>query len=387
MRIGPYELASNAVLAPMAGVTDRPFRILCRQLGAGLAASEMLTADTRLWNSPKSRRRMDHEGEPEPRVVQLAGSEPAALAEAARINEALGAQIIDINMGCPAKKVCGKACGSALLKDEPLVAQLLEAVVSAVNVPVTLKIRTGWSPQSRNGARIARVAESAGIQALAVHGRTREDFYTGDAEYETIREIKSLIRIPVFANGDIDSPEKARSVLDFTRADGVMLGRAAHGAPWIFRAVNSWLTTQKSIASSRVRRCVVLSCRTSQACTPSTAKTPGCDSARKHLSWYFASMPDSANTRASLMAEATTASQFAATREHLDKWVADESDSRPDVTASRVASEFWFQSGISTHASKRKKVALAGSSLRERAARKCLCAIMPSRLCMITSRA
>ena len=327
MRIGPHELASNAVLAPMAGVTDRPFRILCRQLGAGLAASEMLTSDTRLWSSPKSRRRMDHEGEPEPRVVQLAGSEPAALAEAARINEALGAQIIDINMGCPAKKVCGKACGSALLKDEPLVAQLLEAVVSAVSVPVTLKIRTGWSPTSRNGVEIARIAESAGIQALAVHGRTREDFYTGDAEYETIREIKSRIRIPLFANGDIDSPEKARSVLDFTRADGVMLGRAAHGAPWIFRSVNSWLTTQKSIADlsrSEVRGIILSHLASLYAFY---GEDTGVRFARKHLGWYFASMPDSANTRASLMAEVSTASQFAATREHLDKWVADESGS------------------------------------------------------------
>jgi tRNA-dihydrouridine synthase B len=337
MRIGPYELASHAVLAPMAGVTDRPFRILCRQLGAGLAASEMLTSDTRLWSSPKSRRRMDHEGEPEPRVVQLAGSEPAALAEAARMNEALGAQIIDINMGCPAKKVCGRACGSALLKDEPLVAQLLDAVVRAVSVPVTLKIRTGWSPHERNGVRVARIAESAGIQALAVHGRTREDFYTGDAEYETIREIKSSIRIPVFANGDIDSPEKARAVLDFTRADGVMLGRAAHGAPWIFRAVNSWLTTQKSIASlSRLEvRGIILSHL--ESLYAFYGEDTGVRFARKHLGWYFASMPDSAITRASLMAEVTTASQFVATREHLDKWVADESDCRPAQEASRVA--------------------------------------------------
>ena len=342
MRIGPYQLASNAVLAPMAGVTDRPFRTLCRQLGAGLAASEMLTADTRLWSSPKSRRRMDHEGEPEPRIVQLAGSEPAVLAEAARMNEALGAQIIDINMGCPAKKVCGKACGSALLKDEPLVAQLLEAVVRAVSVPVTLKIRTGWSPQSRNGVSIARIAESVGIQALAVHGRTREDFYTGDAEYETIREIKSAIGIPVFANGDIDSPEKASAVLDFTRADGVMLGRSAHGAPWIFRAVNSWLTTQKSIASlsrSEVRGIILAHLASLYAFY---GEDTGVRFARKHLGWYFlnmgASMPDSANTRASLMAEASTASQFAATREHLDKWVADESECGPaQVTASQVA--------------------------------------------------
>jgi len=337
MRIGPYELASNVVLAPMAGVTDRPFRILCRELGAGLAASEMLTADTRLWSSPKSRRRMDHEGEPEPRVVQLAGSEPAALAEAARINEALGAQIIDINMGCPAKKVCGKACGSALLKDEPLVAQLLDAVVRAVNVPVTLKIRTGWSQQSRNGVRIARIAESAGIQALAVHGRTREDFYTGDAEYETIREIKSSVRIPVFANGDIDSPQKARSVLDFTRADGVMLGRAAHGAPWIFRTVNSWLTTQESIAClsrSQVRGIILSHLASLYAFY---GEDTGVRFARKHLGWYFASMPDSANTRASLMAQATTASQFAATKEHLDRWVADEANEGRRETAAQIA--------------------------------------------------
>jgi tRNA-dihydrouridine synthase B len=253
------------------------------------------------------------------------------------MNEALGAQIIDINMGCPAKKVCGKACGSALLKDEPLVAQLLEAVVRAVSVPVTLKIRTGWSPQERNGVRVARIAESAGIQALAVHGRTREDFYTGDAEYETIREIKSSIRIPVFANGDIDSPEKARAVLDFTRADGVMLGRAAHGAPWIFRAVNSWLTTQKSIASlSRLEvRGIILSHLASLYAF--YGEDTGVRFARKHLGWYFASMPDSAITRASLMAEVTTASQFAATREHLDKWVADESDGRPAQEASQVA--------------------------------------------------
>jgi tRNA-dihydrouridine synthase B len=340
MRIGPWELASNAVLAPMAGVTDRPFRILCRQLGAGLAASEMLTSDTRLWSSPKSRRRMDHEGEPEPRVVQLAGSEPAALAEAARLNEALGAQIIDINMGCPAKKVCGKACGSALLKDEALVAKLLEAVVAAVSVPVTLKIRTGWDAASRNGVRIARIAESSGIQALAVHGRTREDFYTGDAEYETIREITSAIRIPVFANGDIDSPEKARAVLDFTRAAGVMLGRATHGAPWIFRAVNSLLTPENfsltnqkstgSLSRSEVRGIIFSHLESLYAFY---GEDTGVRFARKHLGWYFASMPDSAITRARLMAEESTASQFAATREHLDKWVADEGTSGAAVAA------------------------------------------------------
>src|ERR1700761_7463180 len=197
VKIGGYVLPSNIVLAPMAGVTDRPFRILCRQLGAGLAASEMLTADTRLWNTPKSRLRMSHEGEPEPRVVQLAGADSQALAHAARLNVDLGAQIIDLNMGCPAKKVCGKLCGSALLRDEALVARILEAVVNAVSVPVTLKIRTGWDRNNRNGVQIARLAEACGIEALAVHGRTRADFYAGEAEYETIREIKSVVSIPV----------------------------------------------------------------------------------------------------------------------------------------------------------------------------------------------
>ncbi|MGH8277143.1 MAG: tRNA dihydrouridine synthase, partial [Steroidobacteraceae bacterium] len=206
----------------MAGVTDRPFRILCRKLGAGLAASEMLTSDTRLWSSAKSRHRMNHEGEPEPRVVQLAGADARALAEAARLNVALGAQIIDLNMGCPAKKVCGRLCGSALLTDEPLVAQILEAVVSAVEVPVTLKIRTGWDRQHVNGVNIACIAERCGIAALAVHGRTRADFYTGTAEYATIRDIKARVRIPVFANGDVTTEKKAREVLDFTGADGVM---------------------------------------------------------------------------------------------------------------------------------------------------------------------
>jgi tRNA-dihydrouridine synthase B len=324
MRIGPYVLSSNVVLAPMAGVTDRPFRILCRQLGAGLAASEMLTADTRLWNTPKSRRRMDHEGEPEPRVVQLAGSEPAALAEAARQNVEMGAQIIDINMGCPAKKVCGKACGSALLKDESLVARLLDAVVNAVNVPVTLKIRTGWDAMSRNGVRIARIAETTGIQSLAVHGRTREDFYTGAAEYDTIREIKSCVSLPVFANGDIDDPRKARDVLDFTRADGVMIGRGAHGAPWIFRAVNSELTAEKSSASlarEEVRGIILAHL---EALYAFYGEDLGVRVARKHLGWYFASLPDSTTVRASLMAPATSALQFATAKGHLDGWVDDE---------------------------------------------------------------
>lgn len=325
MRIGPYVLSSPVVLAPMAGVTDRPFRILCRQLGAGLAASEMLTSDVRLWNTPKSRRRMDHEGEPEPRVVQLAGSDPAALAEAARQNVALGAQIIDINMGCPAKKVCGKACGSALLKDEALVTRLLDAAVAAVSVPVTLKIRTGWDAANRNGVRIAEIAQAAGIQALAVHGRTREDFYTGAAEYETIRAIKAAVSIPVFANGDIDEPRKARDVLDFTHADGVMIGRGAHGAPWIFRAVNSHLTAEKSTAalSREEVRAIILGHL--DALYAFYGEDIGVRVARKHLGWYFASLLDSSAVRASLMAPATTALQFAEAKGHLDGWVEDTS--------------------------------------------------------------
>src|SRR6201996_1910698 len=196
LQIGPWQLPARAVLAPMAGVTDRPFRILARKLGAGLAASEMLTSDTSLWHTAKSRHRLDHSGEPEPRVVQLAGAEPEVIARAARLNVDMGAQIIDINMGCPAKKVCGRFCGSALLRDEPLVAQILSAVVRAVRVPVTLKIRTGWDRNNRNGVQIARLAEACGIEALAVHGRTRADFYAGEAEYETIREIKSVVSIP-----------------------------------------------------------------------------------------------------------------------------------------------------------------------------------------------
>jgi tRNA-dihydrouridine synthase B len=308
----------------MAGVTDRPFRVLCKQLGAGLAASEMLTADTRLWNTPKSRLRMSHEGEPEPRVVQLAGSDSQALAHAARLNVDLGAQIIDLNMGCPAKKVCGKLCGSALMRDEPLVAQILEAVVNAVGVPVTLKIRTGWDRNNRNGVQIARLAEACGIRALAVHGRTRADFYAGNAEYETIREIKSVVSIPVFANGDINTPQKAREVLDFTGADGVMLGRASHGAPWIFRSVNMYLDsgmTASALSRAEVRDIILAHLASLYAFY---GEDSGVRIARKHLGWYCGQLlPDSAveGTRRSLMAAATTSVQFALAHDRLEDWV------------------------------------------------------------------
>jgi tRNA-dihydrouridine synthase B len=216
MKIGPYLLNSNVVLAPMAGVTDRPFRMLCRKFGAGLAASEMLTSDARLWDTPKSRHRRDHRGEPGPRAVQIAGFDPEMMADAAQRNVDAGAEIIDINMGCPAKKVCNRLSGSALMKDEALVARILQTVARAVTVPVTLKTRTGWEPSHKNGIRIARIAEDCGIQALAVHGRTRTDMFQGLAEHDTVRAIKSSVRIPVLANGDIDSPMRAKEILDYT---------------------------------------------------------------------------------------------------------------------------------------------------------------------------
>ena len=323
-QIGPWQIAAPAVLAPMAGVTDRPFRVLARRLGAGLAASEMITSDVRLWNSRKSRQRMNHEGEPEPRVVQLAGAEPEALAEAARRNVDLGAQVIDINMGCPAKKVCNRLCGSALLQDEALVARLLEAVVAAVapsRTPVTLKTRTGWDREHRNAVRIARIAEASGIAAIALHGRTRMDFYEGAAEYATIREVKSAVRIPVIANGDVDSPRKAREVLDFTRADGVMLGRAAHGAPWIFRDVNGLLTEGRSpppLSREEVRDIVLAHLESIYAFH---GEESGLRIARKHLGWYSGLLDDAPTARRSMMAALSTSAQFACTSELLLGWV------------------------------------------------------------------
>jgi tRNA-dihydrouridine synthase B len=321
LRIGPHVLPARVVLAPMAGVTDRPFRILCRRFGAGLAASEMISADTRLWHTPKSRHRMDHAGEPVPRVVQLAGADPQALAEAARANVALGAQIIDLNMGCPAKKVCGRLCGSALLTDEPLVARILETVVNAVDVPVTLKIRTGWDREHRNGVNIACIAAAAGVAALAVHGRTRAEFYTGHAEYDTIRDIKSRVRIPVFANGDIDTPQKAREVLDFTGADGVMIGRASQGSPWIFRAVNSHL--QRGIETSALLRAEVRDIILGHLDSLYLfyGEETGVRIARKHLGWYCEQLLESpAPVRRELMGAADTGTQFAHAVKHFDDW-------------------------------------------------------------------
>ena len=321
IRIGPYRLSSRAVLAPMAGVTDRPFRVLCRRLGAGLAASEMLTCDTQLWHTPKSRRRLDHAGEPEPRVVQLAGSEPLMLAEAARMSVERGAQIIDLNMGCPAKKVCGKLCGSALLRDEPLVARILTAVVRAAAVPVTLKIRTGWDHDHRNGVQIARIAESCGIQALAVHGRTRADLFQGEAEYQTIREIKRAVHIPVFANGDIRTPADARKVIDFTGADGVMIGRASFGQPWIFRTIDSFLKTRadEQLARAELRDIILAHL---DSLYGFYGEDTGVRIARKHIGWYCERcLPDPQPVRAQLMSAMSTALQLAGVRRYFDALV------------------------------------------------------------------
>ncbi|HTU67805.1 MAG TPA: tRNA dihydrouridine synthase DusB [Steroidobacteraceae bacterium] len=319
--IGPYTLPSNVVLAPMAGVTDRPFRVIARRFGAGLAASEMITSDVRLWTTAKTQRRMDHVGEPEPRVVQLAGADPDALAEAARRNIDLGAQIIDINMGCPAKKVCNRLCGSALLTDEALVAKILETVVAASSVPVTLKTRTGFRRDERNGVRIAQLAESCGIAALAVHGRTREDFYDGAAEYDTIREIRSRTRIPLFANGDIDSPQKARSVLDLTGATGVMLGRGAHGSPWIFRDVNYFLSHGKNAPALPFAEVSATILAHLESLYDFYGEETGVRVARKHLGWYLEKMQDAPDVRRELMAASTSASQFALSKKSLDAWV------------------------------------------------------------------
>jgi tRNA-dihydrouridine synthase B len=286
LRIGPYSLPNRLFLAPMAGVTDRPFRQLCRRLGAGMAVSEMITANKALWASKKSLLRANHDGEPEPRSVQIAGADPLMMAEAARHNVEQGAHIIDINMGCPAKKVCNVMAGSALLQNEKLVAEIVESVVNAVDVPVTLKIRTGWDREHRNGPTIARIAEDAGIQALAVHGRTRADAYKGDAEYDTIAEIKSRIQIPVIANGDITSPQKALEVLNKTGADGLMIGRGAQGNPWIFHQILHFLDSGELLAEPEVTEIKQVLIEHLQNLYDFYGDYTGVRMARKHIAWY-----------------------------------------------------------------------------------------------------
>ncbi len=315
VRIGPYTLPNQVILAPMAGVTDRPFRQLCRQLGAGLVVSEMVTSDVRLWNTRKSSLRLPHVGDPEPRSVQIAGGDAQMLAAAARANVELGAQIIDINMGCPAKKVCNKAAGSALMKDELLVAEILEAVVAAVDVPVTLKIRTGWDRDNRNGITVAKIAEQSGIAALAVHGRTRADLYTGDAEYETIAAIKQAISIPLFANGDIDSPQKARAVLDATGADALLIGRAAQGRPWIFREIAHYLATGELLAAPTLQEVECILLEHLAALHAFYGEVMGVRIARKHVGWYLATLPGAQEFRAGFNRLETTDAQYATVRQ------------------------------------------------------------------------
>ena len=293
MKIGSHTLANKLFVAPMAGVTDRPFRQLCKKLGAGYAVSEMVASNALLWKSEKTQRRANHVGEFKPIAVQIAGADPAMMAAAAKINVDHGAQIIDINMGCPAKKICNVMAGSALLKDEPLVSQILKAVVNAVDVPVTLKIRTGWDKHNRNAVTVAKMAEELGVQALAIHGRTRACAYMGDAEYDTIAEVKQAIHIPLIANGDITTPEKAKFVLDYTGADGVMIGRAAQGRPWIFREINHYLETGGKLPSPKIDEIQAIMNAHLLDHYEFYGEYVGLRTARKHIGWYCKGLRDS----------------------------------------------------------------------------------------------
>jgi len=323
MQIGRFTFPAPVVaLAPMAGVTDRPFRALCRRMGASFAATEMVSADQRLWDTPKSRHRLDHAGEGDPVIVQIAGGDPEMITAAARANVALGAQVIDINMGCPAKKVCNRAAGSALLRDEALVARILEATVEAMmplGVPVTLKTRTGWSPDHRNALRIARLAEDAGIAAIAVHGRTRACGYGGDAEYDTLRAIKAAVSIPVIANGDIRTPAQAVEVLRFTGADGIMVGRAAQGRPWVFREIRHRVATGELFPEpdgAEVRDIIL---RHLDALHRFYGEVRGVKTARKHLGWYLAGRPGGEELRRRIVRIESPEEQLAAVGEYFEE--------------------------------------------------------------------
>ena len=318
MQIGPYTIQPNVILAPMAGVTDKPFRQLCKRLGAGLAVSEMTTDDPRFWETAKSRHRMDHAGEPAPISVQIAGTDPARMAEAARHNVDHGAQLIDINMGCPAKKVCNAWAGSALMREPLLVARIVEAVVKAVDVPVTLKIRTGWDANNRNAPEIARIAEDAGIAALAVHGRTRDQQYAGIAEYETIAAIKAMLRIPVIANGDIDSPQQAQAVLEATGCDAVMIGRAAQGRPWIFGRIAHYLATGELLPEPSVAEVRDILIAHLEHLHAFYGEASGVRIARKHLGWYAKDRPENAAFRAVVNRAQSADEQLRLTRDYFD---------------------------------------------------------------------
>ncbi len=319
LRIGPITLPNRLILAPMAGITDQPFRTLCRRLGAGLAVSEMVSSDPGLRGTRKSSERLEHRGEPGPIAVQIAGADPARMADAARFNCDHGAQIIDINLGCPAKKVCRAAAGSALLRDEALVARILEAVVGAVSVPVTLKTRTGWSPETRNLPRIARIARDSGIALLAVHGRTRACGYSGSAEIESLRAIRDAIDIPLVANGDIDSPEQARRVLDYTGADAVMIGRASRGRPWIFHEIEHYLRTGQRLQApdaAWVRDTLLEHLNTLYAFY---GEKRGVRIARKHIGWYCRAYPGGESFQGHVFEAGTATEQLAQVAHFFDE--------------------------------------------------------------------
>ena len=318
MRIGPHQLRNNLILAPMAGVTDRPFRMLCKSMGAGMAVSEMVASNSLLYGSEKTRRRANHEGEADPISVQIVGADPEMLAQAARYNVDAGAQIIDINMGCPAKKICNVMAGSALLQNEGLVARILEAVVGAVAVPVTLKIRTGWDRSNRNAIRIARIAEASGIQALAIHGRTRACAYTGDAEYDTIAAVKASVSIPIIANGDITTPEKARHVLQHTGADAVMIGRAAQGRPWLFREIAHFLDSGERLPAPQVDEIQHVLLKHVYDLYAFYGEHTGLRVARKHISWYTRGLAGSAQFRHHMNKLDSSAEQLMAVNDFFD---------------------------------------------------------------------
>lgn len=318
MRIGPYHLKNNLIVAPMAGVTDRPFRMLCKSMGAGMAVSEMVSSNSLLYGSEKTKRRANHEGEVDPISVQIVGADPKMLARAAQYNVDEGAQIIDINMGCPAKKICNVMAGSALLQDEALVARILEAVVGAVAVPVTLKIRTGWDKQNRNAIRIAQIAEASGIQALAIHGRTRACAYTGDAEYDTITAVKANVNIPVIANGDITTPEKARYVLQQTGADAVMIGRAAQGRPWLFREIEHFIKTGTHLPAPQVDEVHRVLLKHVYELYSFYGEHTGLRVARKHISWYTKGLIGSAHFRHHMNQLESSAEQLMAVSDFFD---------------------------------------------------------------------
>ena len=315
MQIGPYILKNNLVVAPMAGVTDRPFRQLCKKMGAGMAVSEMVSCNSLLWGSEKTKRRANHEGEVDPISVQIAGADPTMMAQAASYNVEQGAQIIDINMGCPAKKICNTMAGSALLQNENLVGRILDSVVSAVDVPVTLKIRTGWDKEHKNALVIARIAENAGIQALAIHGRTRACAYNGKAEYDTIAAVKDHVKIPVIANGDIDTPEEAKKVLEYTAADAVMIGRAAQGRPWIFREISHYLASGNHLPLPEVNEIHHVLVNHLYDLYDFYGEYSGVRIARKHISWYTKGLIGSAAFRHAMNRLQTTDQQLSAVNE------------------------------------------------------------------------